>query len=144
MYEKIILAPVAREHVREIVNLLQSISIYLPPDGQYDDVWIEFSGQSHVRALVAFIGERLVGYGSVSFETRIRGGKVGHVEDVVCSPEFMGRGVGKAIVDALSKLAFEQGCFKLSLQCEDNNVSFYRKCSFRESGISMQRFRGDL
>lgn len=129
-----------REHMRDVIHVLQSISSYSPPEEQYDEIWIKFSGQDHVQALVAIVGERVVGYGSVSFETRIRGGKVAHVEDIACLREFRGMGVGKAIVDALSKLAFEQSCFKLSLQCEKDNVLFYEKCSFKVSGVSMQQF----
>ena len=50
------------------------------------------------------------------------------------------RGIGKAIVKSLFRIAKEEGCYKVALQCRDNDIDFYRKCEFEISGVTMQQF----
>ena len=40
-------------------------------------------------------------------------GKVGHIEDVVTLEEYRGKGLGKALVQALSAISQSQGCYKV-------------------------------
>ena len=42
-----------------------------------------------------------MGYGSIVIETKIRGGKMGHVEDIVSHSLFRKKGIGKAVVDSI-------------------------------------------
>lgn len=123
-----------------VIDLLQSISPYVPSVEGYDDIWVEFSQQEDVIALVVEEGGLAVGYGVVMIERKIRGGKVGHIEDIVTHPQHRGKGLGRELVEALSQEAFSLGCYKVALHCQPHNVSFYEKCGFLGSGNSMQRF----
>ena len=125
----------------EIVELLQEISDYAPNETLFDDIWENFNSQKNVYSVVAQIGDVIVGYGAIVVETKIRGGKMGHIEDIVSHSEFRKKGIGKAIVEALFKIAKDNDCYKVALICKENNVSFYNKCNYELSGLAMQRFQ---
>lgn len=123
-----------------VIELLQSMSEFKPPQSDYPLIWDSLCQQTNVHSLVASIDEEIVGYGSIVIETKIRGGKMGHVEDIVSHPGFRRKGIGKAVVDALLDVAKANGCYKVALQCKEHNVEFYEKCNYEISGVAMQRF----
>jgi glucosamine-phosphate N-acetyltransferase len=59
------------------------------------------------------------------------GGKVGHIEDVVTKKEYEGMGVGTALINASLNFAKEKNCYKVILDCLDNNILFYEKLGFK-------------
>ena len=95
---------VRNEHMNDVIELLQSISEYRPMYIDHDIIWSEYSSQKNVFGVVAFIGSRLVGFGSILIEIKLRGGRVGHIEEIVSHPGLRNQGVGKAIVEALNRL----------------------------------------
>jgi glucosamine-phosphate N-acetyltransferase len=66
------------------------------------------------------------------------GGKVGHIEDVVTKSGYEGMGVGRALVAKALAFAAEMKCYKVILDCSEENVQFYRKMGFKEHGLSMR------
>ena len=66
-----------------VIELLQSMSEFKPSKSEYLLIWNSFHQQSNVHSLVAVIDNQIVGYGSIIIETKIRGGKMGHIEDIV-------------------------------------------------------------
>lgn len=66
------------------------------------------------------------------------GGRVGHIEDVVVGKGFEGRGVGSALVQWAVRRAKIRKCYKVILDCKENNVSFYRRLGFRKYEIGMR------
>jgi len=47
------------------------------------------------------------------------------------TPYFsIGKGLGRRIVQLLKQMAFAAGCYKVILDCRDDNVPFYEKCGF--------------
>ncbi len=66
------------------------------------------------------------------------GGKAGHIEDVVTRKGYEGRGIGKEIMKELIKIAKENGCYKIILDCDEKVTSFYEKIGFRKHSIMMR------
>ncbi|RLV91425.1 Glucosamine 6-phosphate N-acetyltransferase [Spathaspora sp. JA1] len=60
-------------------------------------------------------------------------GLVGHIEDI----SVYEREQGKKLVTSLAKLAKKAGCYKVILDCSEENVPFYNKCGFKICGIEM-------
>jgi len=131
---------VEKRDMSDVVELLQSMSEFKPSESDFDAIWDEFYNQSNVFPIVALIDEIVVGYGSIVIETKIRGGKMGHIEDIVSHVDYGKKGIGKGIVDALFDIAKQNGCYKVTLQCKEHNVPFYNKCDYEISGLAMQRF----
>lgn len=129
------------EDMGEIHRLLQGISNYLPAPEIYESIWSEFIGQSAVTALVAVNDElesqNVVGYGTLCTEMKIRGGIMGHVEDIVVDPRFQRMGVGSLIVKSLLQQAELEGCYKVSLECREEKKVFYEGLGFQNTGTAM-------
>jgi|TARA_B110000503_G_scaffold23182_1_gene36101 glucosamine-phosphate N-acetyltransferase len=128
-------------YIKEVITLLhKNLSEYNPPVNEYNEIWDIFSSQSNVFAVVAIIEEKVVGYGALLIEIKIRGGKAGHIEDIVTHENFLKMGIGKLIQEALYLKALENGCHKIALQCREHNIDFYKKCNYEISGVGMQKF----
>jgi len=123
-----------------VIELLQLMSESKPSKSDFLSIWNIFSKQPNVHSLVAVMDNQIVGYGSIVIETKIRGGKMGHIEDIVSHSLFRKKGIGKAIVDALFKIAKANGCYKVTLQCKEHNKEFYEKCGYEVCGVTMQMF----
>lgn len=67
-------------------------------------------------------------------------GKVGHIEDIVVSPDFQRRGLGKILIEALRSVARERGCYKVILDCSEDVVEFYQKCGLVRKGFCMAEY----
>jgi glucosamine-phosphate N-acetyltransferase len=45
--------------------------------------------------------------------------------------------VGKLLLAALTDLARQRGCYKVILDCSEDNVEFYTKCGFKRKEVQM-------
>jgi glucosamine-phosphate N-acetyltransferase len=139
MTEEVIFAPVAKDHLPEVIDLLQAISEYRPDVSEHSQIWQSHTSQTNVHSIVACLRTgAVVGYGSIVIESKIRGGKLGHIEDIVISEALRGRGLGKLLIAELSQIAKSQECYKIALHCKVENVSFYEKTGLSQTGVSMQ------
>ncbi len=82
---------------------------------------------------------KILASGTILIETKFihNMGKVGHIEDVVVDKETRGRGLGKKIVEELTKVAKEKGCYKVILNCSEENIGFYQKSGFEQKNYEM-------
>lgn len=141
MSKLIQIVKVEKHHHVEVTKLLhKNMSKFLPHNAELSNIWREYIRQPSVRALVILENKKIIGFGSLMIEIKIRGGKMGHIEDIVIDHDKQGLGLGKLLIEKLVKIAQEEKCYKLSLQCQEHNVKFYEKCCFEKSGLSMQFF----
>ena len=66
------------------------------------------------------------------------GGKAGHIEDVATRKGYEGKGIGKKIIEELIKIATENGCYKVILDCNEKVMEFYEKTGFRKQAVMMR------
>lgn len=138
--QRISIRPVAQDDMEPVIELIQQISKFAPSKSHYPAIWENFYNQTNVHPIVAVMNNQIVGYGSVLIESKIRGGKIGHIEDIVSHSLLRNKGIGKTIINALCDFAKEAGCYKVSLKCKEQNVQFYEKCGLRLGGVAMQMF----
>jgi glucosamine-phosphate N-acetyltransferase len=131
---------IVQSDMDEVIELLQSISEFKPSKSDFLPMWNSFCEQANVHSLVAVMNSQIVGYGSIVIEKKIRGGKMGHIEDIVSHSMFQKKAIGKAVVDALFNVAKANDCYKIVLQCKEHNIKFYEKCGYEVSGVAMQMF----
>ena len=131
--------PVKIQDYQKVIDMLQSISDFIPRDEDINDVWEAFISQDSLNGFSFFLDNELVGYGSIFYEIKIRGGKACHIEDIVVNENARGNKIGQFIIDYLVKEALKNNCYKVSLSCKENNIGFYEKCGFVQDGITMQR-----
>ena len=62
-------------------------------------------------------------------------GKVGHIEDVVVDKNLRGSGLGKKLIEVAKRECND--CYKIILNCSDENTDFYKKCGFEKKQNQM-------
>lgn len=90
-----------------------------------------FGPQPKFRALIAEWDGQPAGYASFFyFYSTFAGRAALFLEDLFVFDEFRGKGIGKALLVAVCKLAVEEGCFALRWEVLDWNqpaIEFYEK-----------------
>ena len=86
---------------------------------------------------VAEEGNTILGYSSVHWLPYLfLSGPEGFISELFINEEKRGKGIGKSLIEAIKKEAFERGCSRLSLlngrNRESYNRNFYRGCGFIE------------
>ncbi|GAA5935902.1 hypothetical protein JCM1841_005833 [Sporobolomyces salmonicolor] len=86
--------------------------------------------------------DRLVGQAMVVVERKFlrNAGLVGHVEDVVVDPKMQGKNLGLRLLEVLTALSEEVGCYKTILDCDPKNEAFYVKCGYENKGCEMAKY----
>ncbi|MDC0241547.1 GNAT family N-acetyltransferase [Candidatus Nitrosopelagicus sp.] len=89
---------------------------------------------------VAEIDGRIVGSTTLLVEQKFihNGGRVGHIEDVVVSKEYEGRGLGIKLVSSLLEKAKVMNCYKTILDCSDELIPFYERIGFKQESNQMR------
>ena len=89
---------------------------------------------------VAEVDGKIVGSTTLLIEQKFihEGGKVGHIEDVVVSKEFEGRGIGIKLVKSLLEAARAENCYKTILDCKDELIPFYERIGFKQESNQMR------
>lgn len=68
-------------------------------------------------------------------------GKVGHIEDIVIDVNYRHKKIGKLLIDHLTKTAFENGCYKVILDCSESIIPFYRSCGYTQRQVQMSIYK---
>ncbi len=101
---------------------------------------------SRATILVAEQDRQVVGMctGQVVISTA-EGGPALLVEDVVVLPDRRGRGIGRALLDALAAWSLDAGANRMQLLADRNNggaLAFYRHCGWQGTRLICLRKRG--
>jgi len=89
---------------------------------------------------VAEVDGKIIGSTTLLIEQKFihKGGKVGHIEDVVVSKEFEGRGIGIKLVTSLLEVSKTKNCYKTILDCKDELIPFYERIGFKQESNQMR------
>lgn len=86
----------------------------------------------HIIAVAETEG-KIIGSATLLLETKFihKGGKIGHIEDVVVDKNYQGKKIGEKIIKYLLEKSKKSGCYKTILDCADEVKPFYEKLGFR-------------
>ena len=68
---------------------------------------------------------------------------VGHIEDIVVSKDYSGKGLGKHLMNYLTRVAEENRCYKVILNCNKDKIGFYNSCEYVEKEVEMVKYFND-
>lgn len=90
------------------------------------------SGDYFVTVIVDTRFDKIIGSATLVLEHKfIHGCSVrGRLEDVVVDDTYRGKQLGKLIVVTVSLLAHRLGCYKMSLDCKDKLIPFYKSIGY--------------
>jgi glucosamine-phosphate N-acetyltransferase len=127
----------------DYLNLLKQLSILNEKEISFKD-FNNFCNNLNDNHLIKVIelNDKIIASGTLLIETKIlhNFGKVGHIEDIVVDENVRGMNIGKKIVEYLIDLAYKKGCYKVILNCNENNSKFYEKCGFKKKEIEMVKY----
>ena len=101
-----------------------------------DDAWTEFNS----IGIVGLDGDKVIAYGSLVVEHKIRGYQSCQIEDVVVDDDYRGKGVGEKLIEEMSKKAEKNGCYRVTLFCREELIPFYEKNNYKVNNVVMKRW----
>ena len=95
----------------------------------------------HIIIVIEY-NNKIVGTGTLIIENKLihNMGLVGHIEDVVIHNNHRKLGYGKKIINELINICIQSNCYKIILNCNENNINFYENCGFTQKEIEMVKY----
>lgn len=130
---------------KQYLELLQHLTIVNPSEISKPmfDHFIDNLNDQHIIYVIEDINVKIiVGTITLLVENKFihNMSKVGHVEDIVVHPDYRGKHLGKFLLDTVIKMVNKLNCYKIILDCADENKLFYEKCGFNHKGNQMSLY----
>ena len=105
-----------------------------------DKVWNNFINNNSSNSVVGIYDDKVVAYGSVVIENKIRGELAGHIEDIVVDSDVRGKMIGVLLIKKLIESARNKGCYRITLFCKESLVNFYSRNGFKVNNVVMKKY----
>lgn len=125
--------------VLDVLRVLTTVgSISKEEFGQQVEYWSKHD-DTYFPIVIAHESSKIVASGMLVIERKLihERGLVGHIEDIAVASNQQGLSLGKHLIQALSSIARNSGCYKVILDCDAKNVGFYEKCGYSRAGVEM-------
>jgi GNAT superfamily N-acetyltransferase len=131
---------IIREDLADVFLLLNQLKEKDINTIDSETAWKNFKSNSSSNSIVGIYNDRVVAYGSIVIENKIRGDIAGHVEDIVVDDSMRGKLVGVKLINKLINIGSEKGCYRITLFCEEKLIKFYERTGFKVNNIMMKKF----
>lgn len=127
-----------KKHItEELFNTLKNLSNSTVTDideGKKQFKKIKKNKNHHIYVAIDKDSKEVIGLITLLVEPKFihDNGYLGHIEDVVTRKGFEGQGIGKELVSQANKEAAKEGCYRVILNCSDENMDFYEKLGFKK------------
>ena len=105
-----------------------------------DVSWKNFTSNTGANSIVGLYENKIVAYGSIVIENKIRGDIAGHIEDIVVDTTVRGKMVGVKLVKELVNIGKSKGCYRITLFCDEKLIKFYERNGFEVNNVMMKCF----
>jgi glucosamine-phosphate N-acetyltransferase len=105
-----------------------------------ESAWKSFKSNSSSNSIVGIYNDKVIAYGSIVIENKIRGDIAGHIEDIVVDNTVRGKMVGVKLVKELVDIGKTKGCYRITLFCDEKLIKFYERNGFKVNNIMMKSF----
>jgi GNAT superfamily N-acetyltransferase len=140
--------PASKNDVDAICHLLaelfaQEADFAANADKQANAINAILASPEQGQILVLKIDNQLVGMVSLLYLiSTVMGGKVAMLEDMIIAPEQRSHGLGRQLLNAAIEFAREQGCLRITLLTDADNLRaqrFYQRQGFVRSAMVPMR-----
>ena len=132
--------PIIESDMREVSILLNQLKRMDVKSIDYKKAWNNFSSNSSSNSIVGIHEKKIVAYGSIVIENKIRGQVAGHIEDIVVDRDLAGKMIGVKLVKKLIEIGKSKNCYRITLFCDEKLISFYERSGFKVNNIMMKKF----
>ena len=130
---------VERADLDDVFVLLQELTRIDYSERDKEKCWISFEAGGG-NGLVCLSDNKVVAYGSLVIENKIRGEVSGQIEDIVVSEKYRESDIGTKLVAQLCNVAKMLGCYRITLSCKESLAPFYSRNGFKAKEISMKKY----
>ena len=102
--------------------------------------WKNFISNTSTNSIVGIYDDKVVAYGSIIIEHKIRGDIAGHIEDIVVDAAVKGKMWGVILVKELVQIGKTKGCYRITLFCDEKLIKFYERNGFKVNNVIMKAF----
>mgnify|MGYP001483707621 FL=1 len=131
---------VKRSDLKEVVVLLNQLKEIDVSKINLNKSWSDFISNSSSNSIVGIYNNKVVAYGSLVVENKIRGEVAGHIEDIVVDSDVRGKMIGVALIKELIKIGEIKGCYRITLFCKETLVKFYSRNGFEVNNVVMKKY----
>ena len=131
---------VKRSDLKEVIVLLNQLKEIDVSKINLNKAWSDFISNSSSNSIVGIYNNKVVAYGSLVVENKIRGEVAGHIEDIVVESGVRGKMIGVALIKELIKIGEIKGCYRITLFCKETLVKFYSRNGFEVNNVVMKKY----
>ena len=137
---KVIFRNIEKEDLNQVFVLLNQLKQIEIDTIDKDKAWSDFINNTSSNSVVGLYNNKIVAYGSVVVENKVRGEVAGHIEDIVVDSEVRGKMIGVSLIKELIKVAKNKGCYRITLFCKETLVNFYGRNGFEVNNVVMKKY----
>ncbi|MAR65196.1 MAG: hypothetical protein CMB83_04655 [Flammeovirgaceae bacterium] len=126
--------------MKEVSILLNQLKEMDLSSINYNDAWNRFISNSSSNSIVGILEDKVVAYGSIVVENKIRGEVAGHIEDIVVDDRVRGKMLGVKLVKELVEIGKSKGCYRITLFCDKKLIQFYERNGFEVNNVMMKTY----
>ena len=131
------------DYYKSYLSLLEQLTIVEKEKISYNDFENFVNNLSHQhRIIVIEYNNKIIASGTLLIENKFihKMGKIGHIEDIVTDKDYRNKGLGRKIIENLLNISHQVNCYKVILNCNEENVGFYEKNGFLKKEIEMVKY----
>ena len=137
---KVIFRNIERKDLDQVFLLLNQLKNMDTSTVDKDKAWSDFINNTSSNSVVGLYNDKIVAYGSVVVENKVRGEVAGHIEDIVVDSEVRGKMIGVSLIKELIKVAKNKDCYRITLFCKETLVNFYARNGFEINNVVMKKY----
>ena len=135
---------VKEEDINDVFILLNQLKKIDLENIDRKKAWNDFKSNTSSNSIVGIYNNRIVAYGSVVIENKIRGEVAGHIEDIVVDSEVRGKMVGVSLIKELIEISRKYGCYRITLFCNKKLINFYSRNGFKVNNVVMKKYLSEV
>ena len=137
---ELIFRSIIKEDLDDVFILLNQLKEKDIDSLDKDVSWKNFISNTGANSIVGLYENKIVAYGSIVIENKIRGDVAGHIEDIVVDTTVRGKMVGVKLVKELVNIGKSKGCYRITLFCDEKLIKFYERNGFKVNNVMMKCF----
>ena len=135
---------VKEEDINDVFILLNQLKKIDLGNIDRKKAWDDFTFNTSSNSIVGIYNNKIVAYGSVVIENKIRGEVAGHIEDIVVDTKVRGKMVGVSLIKELIEISRKKGCYRITLFCNKKLINFYSRNGFKVNNVVMKKYLSEV